>query len=885
MIKVHSNFTFNCEFAETWHIVIKYMLNRGILSLTSKKMSNGTTKIVALFCLLFGLQSIDLRAQAYINEIVASNGQSFPDEDGDFPDWIELFNASEETIDLLGYGISDDPQDPFKYTLPNLELAAGGYALLFASDKDRPGPNARPHLNFKLSSAGETVVLTQPGSVTLHSITYPPLNRDESYGRSSLGGADLFIFKDPTPLQANPESGYNGRLPDPGLSLSGGFYDGPIALSLTDPGMGDKVYFTDDGSVPDTGSEVFGSGPRDVGSTLALRFRAMENGKLSSNVVTHTYFIGSDHALPVVSVTTPPDNLWSDDHGIYVRGTGKIPNFKQDWEIPVHIEYYELDKELGFSSGAGAKISGHGSTGFPQKSLAIYFRGEYGNPELEYRLFESKGIDKFQAFVLRNSGNDFNVVHFRDGLMAVLVQDTEIDVRAFKPAVVYLNGEYWGIHNIREKINEHFVSSNSDAKATDVDLLKYAGRAIHGSGQHYRELLDMLASADLQNEPEYKAVENLMDMDNYIDYMAAEIYYENTDWPGNNIKFWRDAANNGKWRWIMYDTDYGFGWRHGVPGAHSTLNFALEPNGRRNNPPWSTFVFRRLVTSEVFVNKFVNRMADLMNTVFDPGFVSYTVDSIAAIIEPEMGKHLTKWEEYAGTRRSYQEGRPWNYGGVSDWKGRVNRLKTFGSQRPMYMEGYIMDRFGVAAPKETTVDVSDRSMGSVKVNRVVPTAYPWTGRYFGGVPVQVTAVPKPGHEFTGWSGSSGPTEHAKQPIAAEASGSLLSTEHTVTVEAGASLTANFEEPGDSPSIVINEIMYNALDGQDPGDWVELHNPTASEIDISGWAIKDEDDTHSYTFPASTVMSSGSFLVVAADLEAFNSQRPRRLGGTAQPHSI
>ena len=220
------------------------------------------------------------------------------------------------------------------------------------------------------------------------------------------------------------------------------------------------------------------------------------------------------------------------------------------------------------------------------KSLSIFFRSEYGLGEIEYELFQSKDITRFESIVLRNSGNDFTSQGnsmFRDGLMSTLVNDTEIDNNAFQPSVVYLNGEYWGIHNIREKLNEHYVESNSSADSDNIDLIGNGGglnhfAAVHGSAEEYNSLLNYATSKPLVFTQFYEEIENMIDIDNYIDYHLAQIYYANTDWPGNNIKIWRSRNQDGKWRWILYDTDFGFGiWD---PNAYTfnTLQFALKDN-------------------------------------------------------------------------------------------------------------------------------------------------------------------------------------------------------------------------------------------------------------------------------------------------------------------
>lgn len=1013
----------------------QYLLFRVVLGLT-----------FTLIVLPFASYSV-VQAQVVINELGASNSSIIFDEDNEASDWIELKNTSSSAVNLEGYGLSDDADEPFKFVLPAITMPPNSFYVVFASDKNRSGgesyletvvrrgdptrylvpqtnqpdawitesfddsnwqegtfgvgygddddetsvangtlsiftrttfsvedvnnveklmlhidfddayiayingvevhrqningeapaafnqpanqftepklvygeplptiflddhlevlktgenvlaiqvhnfnsgssdltlipfltigttvesQNSRgvdevlnlqdneflfAHSNFKLSSSGEFVSLTKPDSSIADSVTYPSLLSDESYGRSLDSPDEWLIYTEPTVLAENTTNGYEGRLPMPSFNLSGGFYESDVELVLVDTSMGDHVFFTVDGSTPTSRSLAFGKESRQVAGTFTLKFRTIQAGKIPSDVLVETFFIEDKHDLPVVTVSTHPDNLWSDEQGIYVRGTNGIPgncegavNWNQDWEIPIHIELYEKDGSKAFASGAGAKIFGGCSRSNPAKSLSIFFRGEYGNAQLDYKLFEEKEIDEFQAIVLRNSGNDFSSqghTMFRDGMMKTLIEGTEIDYQAYKPAVLYLNGEYWGIHNIREKVNEHFLESNSEANSEELDLLEATGDwVIHGSSENYQEFLGFITNNDLSDPENFAVVEEMIDMDNFTDYMAAQIFYANTDWPGNNIKFWRSHKASGKWRWILYDTDFGFNLSYGGDLYHNTLSFALDPNGPGwPNPPWSTFVLRRLSTSDQFVTKFANRMADFLNTIYKPEHVHQVIDSLAGKIESEIPRHMA----------TVNRGMSWG-GSVSAWETQIDLMKWFAEYRPSKMEEFFSlptrDRgYGLQALEEITVNVADLSQGKVKVNRVQPKTYPWSGEYFGNLKVPVKAIPKTGFTFSHWSGDS------------------ESTEAEIEINPGESVTAHFKAVTEQGNPVINEIMYNSSDELETGDWIELYNPTSSDISLNGWILKDEDDTHEFVFGEVTLAANG-FVVVYQNQSEF-----------------
>lgn len=721
-----------------------------------------------------------------------------------------------------------------------------------------------PHANFKISAIGETVYLLSANELSNDSLKVPQLFVDESYGRLPGFADSSNIFVEATPLAPNTTQGYLGRSANPDLSLPGGFYPNTIDLSLSNPAAGSFTYFTVDGSTPTESSEAFGSNSRQIAQTSTLKLRIIEPGKLPSVVVVESYFINETHDLPVVTVSTQPDNLWSDESGIYVRGTNGISgncegpvNWNQDWEIPIHIELYEKDGTKAFALGAGAKIFGGCSRSYPAKSLAIFFRSEYGSSSLKYKMFEGKDIEEFQAIVLRNSGNDFTSQGhsmIRDGMMTNLIKDTEVELQAYRQAVLYLNGEYWGIHNIREKVNEHFIASNSGADANNIDVLEGDGWEIQGTREKYDELLNYLSTNDLSDSAAYMGVEELIDINSYVDYMASQIYFANTDWPGNNIKFWRERSQEGKFRWIIYDTDFGFNLSYGGNTEHNTLNFALEPNGPGwPNPPWSTYILRQMVNSPIFVNKFANRMADLMNTVFKPDYVAAMIDSLAANIRSEIPRHMA----------NNQRGQSWG-GSVSGWEDELEEMKQFGNGRPDMMESFFTTplqeggKLGLQPLRILGVNVSDVTMGVVQVNRMIPETFPWWGEYFDGLKVPVTAIAKPGYVFTGWSGG------------------VISNSRTINITSGQQVTANFEISTGGTGITINEIMYNSSEALETGDWVELYNPTSAAIDISGWVLKDENDTNAFIFETGTVLDSGSYLVVAQQPNIFNEVYPQEI---------
>ncbi|MEN8155614.1 MAG: CotH kinase family protein [Bacteroidota bacterium] len=712
------------------------------------------------------------------------------------------------------------------------------------------------HTNFKLDANGESLYLTGPGGMMVDSIEIPYIPPNHSYGRDETMQERWGVFEIPTPGEPNNTTIYDGYVDAlPLFSAQGGYFPAPFQLAINAPTPGDTIYYSVDGTDPDLNSPLY-QGPIEVASDMVVRARIIQTGSLPGRTLTRTFFSNSGNGLPVLCVSTDPYNLWDNENGIYVKGDNaqtSFPffgsNFWEDWEREASIELYDEKGDSAFSLNAGIKIYGGWSRGHPQKSMAIFARKQYGTGKIKYRLFEDKEISEFESIIIRNSGNDWFGLNqesgsmFRDPLMTRLTRNMDIEHLASRQAVIYINGEYWGIQNIREKVNEHFLSSNKGVDPDNLELLESDYRVIQGDNQHYVALLDFLNSNDVMNPQNYAWIKSQMDIQNFINYQLAQIYYDNRDWPGNNIKYWRPDTPKGKWRWIMYDTDFGFGMWDKNKVYYNTLAFATDANGPGwPNPPWSTFMLRKLLRNQEFGTLFINSFADQINTSFHTESVDRQIDEMRNAILNEMSNHAVRWG-----------------GSYSNWLSRSNELKDFARLRPDIMRRHIENHFGLTEQWELGVDVSDQDAGYVHLNTIFLNDFPWSGIYFQDVPVQITAIPKTGYRFTGWSGG-------------VVSGSPLIE---IDLNSALTVTANFEiDPGDSIiPIVINEICYIQDPVSDSEDWLELFNNSDHYIDISEWILKDSDDAHFYSIKPGTLLSPHGYHVVCRNLGAFETVYP------------
>jgi Leucine-rich repeat (LRR) protein len=598
-------------------------------------------------------------------------------------------------------------------------------------------------------------------------------------------------------------------LDPPVFSELGGYYEQPFELSLETGMENANIYYTLDGSVPTLNSTQYSTplliqsrvgepnkfsaipdvSPRwippagEVFKVTVLRARVIsDNGQASSPTITRTFLVDEEkrYTLPVVSVVTDPGNFFDDQYGIYVMGDiykqlydpasslnpwERPANYiqsGQEWERPVHIEYFDVNGIPGFSEEANARIHGAATRERAQKSLRLYTVCDTECTEtITYEIFPgltnkttSAPIQEFKTVLLRNSGNDWERTMFRDALLQRLVDHTSLDVQAYQPTVVFLNGEYWGIHNLRERLDEYYLESHYGLAPDEVTILAEDDIIITGEPgdeQDYLDMLDFAATHDMADPENYAYIQTQMDVENYIDYQISEIYFDNANWPHVNIKFWQKKTgqsddpntpygHDGKWRWMLYDTDFGFGFDGGPKNAeHDSLLVAINPDWH----DWAGLLFRSLLDNPEFRNDFVSRFADHINTSFEPQRVVNEIDQMQSVIAPEIEEHIRRWRGSEAT--------------LEEWQNSVEVMRGFAAYRPENVQQHLINYFELGGTVEVQLQ-TDSQMGYIRINTIdlfegTPGVFDpasWTGTYFAGIPVEITAVPYPGYQFMQW---------------------------------------------------------------------------------------------------------------------------------------
>ncbi len=604
-----------------------------------------------------------------------------------------------------------------------------------------------PHLetNFKIDADGETLVLTDAAGRRLDRVETGAMTANTSRGRMPDGADGWRFFEEPTPDAPNGDGQSLERTDPPEISMPGGFYSGPLTVTIAAPSAQARIFYTLDASEPSESSAQYAA-PIEISATSVLRAVAIDPGARPSAIATCTYVMEPEPELPVFCLVTDPINLWDEDVGIYVLGPDAWPtypywgaNYWKDWERPVHVEFLDPLGD-GFRLNLGLRIHGSSTRTFPQKSLRLIARGGYDVSAVEYPLFPDLDVQRFERIVLRNAGNDWCRAHLRDGLLHVLAAPLGIDTQAYRPAIVYLNGVYWGIQNIREKADAYYLQDHYGVDPDDVDLQEGNRVVIEGDTEHYDELLAYIGSHDLSDDAVFDEVAARMDVEEFARFYIFRVFAANTDWPGNNMLYWRPRTAQGRWRWILYDAEWGLG-LNDSSYAHNTLAWALSAKGGNwQHAPWSTYLARKLLENEGYRRYFVNVYADYLNSVFRPECTLPILHQLADAIADEIPRHMRRWGYNPGI-----------------WTAEIATIEEFLRQRPAYARMHLMQQFGLADTIRLALDVSPPGAGTIRMNSVAIDSA-WTGIYFAGVPVQLTAEPAPGMRFRGWSDNALPAD-------------------------------------------------------------------------------------------------------------------------------
>ena len=602
-----------------------------------------------------------------INEIVAATSTSAPD-------WIEIYNAGTQAVDLSGWGLSDNAARPRKWQFPaGSMLQPGQYAAVFCSGENK-NENGQMHTNFNLAvEGGYAVTLSQPDGVIVDRIHVPRQYEDVSYGRID-GREGLYYFTLSTPVAKNDGIPYMGKAEAPEYSVRGGLFNAgdSIQLEMTaQPGA--RIHYTLDSSDPNEGSPMY-TGPITITGTTILRTRVYADGYLESYMDTQSYLFDVNNAggVYVVSLVSDPANLTSDEKGILVKGPNaseKYPhtgaNFWQDWEHEAHVEVFGGDGEELLSQSCGIKLHGQYSRAEKQQAFKVIARTKYGSNRFPIELFSARDYTEYQSFVLRSSGQDTDKTRMRDSILSALAKDTSVLYQETEICVLYLDGQYWGQYNLRERINPESICQFEgwEGQEDNIDLVKANSNTMQGSNDSFAALLQAVKNADQTTDEFYQNLDKAIDIQNYIEYMAVQIFTGNTD--TLNVKRYRNANADGKWRWVLFDLDWAF------YTDTNSINRWLTPGGMGANSRTDNSLFIACMKNPRFRDEFLTHMGREMATTFTSENVVGMIHERYEILKPLLDDQLARWE--------------------TSWDKFEKEMKTlinYAEERPMKLLGY-----------------------------------------------------------------------------------------------------------------------------------------------------------------------------------------------------
>lgn len=647
----------------------------------------------------------------YISEVMASSTAVVAASEEDACDFIEIYNSSALPCDISGWGLSDNVDWPLKWTFPpGTTIYPGEYKIILADGSVAIGTDKNYlHTSFRISrTAPECITLSDANGYVLDKLQLPELPADVSYGRS-ISSEGFYFFDPPTPGSKNV-SGFSGYAKKPILDKPSGLYKGKLSVSVTAPADA-VVRYTLDGSTPtlENGAEYYPGCPdfTDFSGTRIIRVRSFEAGKRPSETVTASYIMNTYHTLNVVSLVIDPYELWNPLTGLFTVGENVdkskgIPYantvYRDNGKIarPGYVDYMLSDSGTAvLSQGMKIDLMGDYSLDMPQKSMKIRANASTGERYFNYPLFDSRPYSFYKSFTLRNSGNDCVWTRVSDGVQTRLIDryiDTDIITLAWQPVVVYINGQYWGHFNMRERKDEYCIAQHEDfpiERANEITILRGNSQIVQGSNEEYLQMRERIAnSSPNTNQKDRFYLDQHIDIDSYLDWFAIKMFFGDSD-PGNFMFY---QLPGGKWKCLIFDLDYGM-FRSYFDSPKSYMKETGMGDKRINN-----VIFRKILEVDEYRDLFLKKIGKIYQALTTP-LMQNELDLCVAIIEPEMMLHFNRWAQY-NDRIINSDSPLTEDGAMRYWKERVRRMRDETMvNRPYWIYTMVQNTFQLSDDK------------------------------------------------------------------------------------------------------------------------------------------------------------------------------------------
>jgi hypothetical protein len=736
-------------------------------SIHSQSTTNFNSATIALnypgsACGFSGGSNAQQRPNIRFNSSIIGTGtiqNGYYDYPSAYSNWYEgarqqyLYSASE----LISAGLSPGNIDSLSFdviatcptSLQFIELSMSNTGINSLSPNFVPATGNFHHTNFKISSTGETIKLYNPSGTVVSALN---LNcgpgYDISVGHFLDGSGTLKRFSSPTPGVSNnnsiPSDGYAAA---PVFSITSGIYTSPISVSITDLNNPTAtIYYTLDGSDPNENSTLWNGTPIYIFQSKILRARSYVNGLIPSTISSSSYLFNVHHTTPIISVISDPQNLFGP--------SGMFDNPSLDLLKNASIDYFDstLNHNLLFSRRAGIIMDGGwGSRGLPQRPFRIKFDdGVLGQgPISGFIIPDRTNRNQYSDFMLRNGSNQYLILPHKDAAQTKMMGDgTNNYYSAWRPASVYINGEYWGLYELREKFNTEMFEIYDGAIENTIEILGSSAqygfqlRAIEGDVQNFYNSYNLFSQINPLDTNFWTQADQYFDMIYYNDYIIGELWMNNADWGFNynNLKIYRSNATNYSWRYILMDLEYGL-----LPNPSNDFSCGYDllgqlinwPSTDPGNPHFN--IFWKGLQNDRFKNYFINRFADQMNTVYLPSRLLEIENDMFNRTVSEMANEYERW------------GDPNNVQAQVDAFYQYHLIFQEDLVcRPENMRNHIQTNFNLPQQVNVQLNVYPQNAGKIEISTITPNIYPWNGIYFDGVPIQLEAQAEPGYQFSHW---------------------------------------------------------------------------------------------------------------------------------------
>jgi len=710
------------------------------------------------------------------------------------------------------------------------------------------------HTNFKINSKGEKIFLFNKTSNTLETIWVKNLSTGWSLGRVTDGSNNWGVFVQPTPGQSNTTKAYSTvQETEPIFSVAEGFYPSKQTISLSTTSLTAEIRYTIDGSEPIVTSTKYIGTPITITKTGLIRAMSFSKAdKLPSRSVANTYFINTTgHSIPVLSIITNNSNLYGT--------TGIFDHTDEEWERSCYVEYFDKDKKKVFEQFSGIQIDGGagGSRSQPQHSFRLEFDNKaYGEEKVDYPLIPDRPDRKdYKSVYLRNGSNQWLTFQFKDAMECEMMSyQNHNDYSHCTPAVVYINGAYFGVYEMREKLNDEYFEENYKATIdSSFNLLslsfyyKLILRALNGSVDNFTTDYNKFIGLNPLATDYLQKADQILDVEYYTDYIAAQSWIADTDWPFNNIKIVKGDFTNHRWRFLLQDLEWAL-----LPNGWSTssldhLNYMLNYDP---GVPYLRF-WKELIKNPTYKKQFINRFADLMNSSYLPQNTTAIAQSVYDASFPEMRNEYVRWG--GGEAKATAN--------MNNYVANLALFKSELNNRSNVVRSNIVTNFGLTGKYTIEIQVQPENAGVVQVNSISPEVYPWTGVYFSGVPIKLEAKGMGDYIFDGWEPSNYIND-VNNPVA--------NIDMKIT---GTRFIAKFKKVAPVQAITISEINYNSGAEFPASDWIELFNCGQTTINLAGWYLTDSDRTHKWEITGTINILPNNRLVLASNKSKFDAVYP------------